>query len=40
MASLLEEFHMLVLEEEGPDGMLFQQHGLPSHLLKKVMVCL
>jgi hypothetical protein len=33
---MLEEFLMLILEEEGPDGMLFQQGGAPPHFHNEV----
>jgi hypothetical protein len=37
MASQVEEFLVPVLEEEGPDDMLFQQHRAPPHFHKEVM---
>jgi hypothetical protein len=36
MASQAEKFLMPILEEEGPDIMLFQQHGAPPHFQKGV----
>jgi hypothetical protein len=36
MASQVEKFLMPILEEEGPDDMLFQQHGVPPHFHKEV----
>jgi hypothetical protein len=37
MVSQVEEFLMPILEEEGPDDMLFQQDGVPPHFHKEVM---
>lgn len=37
---ILEKFLMLILEEQCPNNMLFQQDGVPSHLHKEVMVFL
>jgi hypothetical protein len=36
MASQVKEFLMPVLEEKGPDDMLFQQDGAPPHFQKEV----
>jgi hypothetical protein len=36
MVSQVEEFLMPILEEEGPDHMLFQQDGVPPHFHKEV----
>jgi hypothetical protein len=33
---MLEEFLMPILDEEGPDDMLFQQDGAPPHFHKEV----
>jgi hypothetical protein len=32
----MEEFLMLILEEQGPDDMLFQKDGAPPHFHKEV----
>jgi hypothetical protein len=36
MTSQVEEFLLRLLEEEGPDDMLFQQDGAPPHFHKEV----
>jgi hypothetical protein len=36
MASQVEEFLMIILEEEGPDDILSQQDGAPPHFHKEV----
>jgi hypothetical protein len=34
--NMMEEVLMPILEEEGPNDMLFQQDGAPSHFHKEV----
>jgi hypothetical protein len=36
MASQVEQFLMSILEEEGPDDMLFQRDGAPPHIHQEV----